>query len=252
MSSTPVPPPVPSAPAPAPKKKGLPVLAWVAIGCGGLLVIALAVVLAGGFFFARTVSKAAKDPQMAAAKFIVAANPDLEIVSTNDAAGTITIRNKKTGEVITMDLSAVKEGKIDFTGSKGERVSIGSKDEGGFTVESQEGKFSLGTGAGTEHPAWVPRYPGVTIEGTFSMTEAGKSAGGFQFQSSDAPLAVMDHFDAVFKAAGFEVNRQTFSGGGATGGVVDARSGGRHCTVSAASGEEGTTVMVNYEEKDGE
>lgn len=250
-----IPPPVPASSAPSPKKKGLPVLAWVAIGCGGLLVIAIGVVVAGGFFVARTVGQAAKDPGMAAAKLMVAANPELEIVSSDTEAGTITIRNKKTGEVITMDLSDVKQGKIDFTGPKGEKVTLeadGGQDQGILSIQSDAGSFTLGGGSAAERPDWVPDYPDSSPEGTFSMTEGDKKAGGFQFTTGDTPEAVMDRYEAAFKGAGFEVNKHAYSGGGSTGGVVDARKGERHASVSVASGDDGTTVMVNFEEKPGE
>lgn len=257
MSSNPVPPPIPPAftPAPAPKKKGLPVLAWVGIGCGVLLIIAVAVVLAGGFFVARTFGKAAKDPAMAAARMVVAANPDLELVSSDQAAGTLTIRNKKTGEVVTMDLSDVKNGKLDFTGPKGEKISIGAEakeGEGTFSVHSDKGDLTLGGGTDAKAPDWVPSFPGSSPEGTYSMTAGDKSAGGFQFKTGETLEAVMEHYERAFKADGFEVNKQTFSGGGSTGGALDAKSGGRRCTVSVASSGDGTTVMVNFEEKAGE
>jgi len=252
MSQIPVPPPIPSTPAPAPKKKGLPVLAWIGIGCGALLVIAVAIVIAGGFFVARTVSKASKDPVMAAAKLIVAANPDLELVSTDKTAGTITIRNKKTGEVVTVDLSDIKEGKIDFTGPKGEKMSVDAhaEGEGGtLSIHSAQGDLTFGGGTEAKTPDWVPSYPGASPEGTYSMTEEGKSAGGYQFKTPDSPQTVMDHYEEACKAAGFEVNKQTYSGGGTTGGVVDAKSGGKHCTISVASGDDGTTVMINFTEE---
>jgi hypothetical protein len=253
MSQNPVPPPLP-VPA-APKKKGLPVLAWVAIGCGALLLIAGLAVVVGGFFVARTVGKAAKNPEMAAAKLVVAANPDLEIVSADEGAGTLTVRNKKTGDVVTMDLSQIKQGKLDFTGPKGEKLSIGAEGkegQGTLNFRSEQGDVTFGAGTGDKPPAWIPEYPGSAPEGTYSMTDNERTAGGFQFRVPDAPQAVVDRYEEAFKAAGFETGKQTYSGGGSTGGVVSAKSGGRTVTVSVASGDDGTTVMVNFEEKKAE
>jgi phage tail sheath gpL-like len=253
MSQPPIPPPIPAGP--TPRKKGLPVLAWVAIGCGALLLIAGLAVVAGGFFVARTVGKAAHNPEMAAAKLVVAANPDLEIVSTDEGAGTLTIRNKKTGEVVTMDLSQIKKGKLDFTGPKGEKLSIdaeGKEGQGTLNFHSDQGDVTFGAGTGDKPPAWIPEYPGSAPEGTTSMTDKMRTAGGFTFKVPDAPQAVLDRYEAAFKAAGFETGKQTFSGGGSTGGVVSAKSGGRSAAVSVASGDDGTTVMVNFEEKKAE
>jgi Domain of unknown function (DUF4878) len=53
---------------------------------------------------------------LATAKLIIQASPDLELVSTNEAAGTVTVRNKRTNEVITVSIEDVKNGKFRFSG----------------------------------------------------------------------------------------------------------------------------------------
>ena len=91
----------------APAKKGLPVWAWIGIGCGALSILVLVVLMVGGFFVARKVQDVAADfeenPAMATARMIVKLNPELEEVATDEEAGTITVRNRKTGEVITVN-----------------------------------------------------------------------------------------------------------------------------------------------------
>ena len=52
------------------------------------------------------------NPGLATAKLLAATNPDIEIISTDEAKGLVTIRQKSTGKVITVDLDKVKQGKV--------------------------------------------------------------------------------------------------------------------------------------------
>ncbi|MGD9253716.1 MAG: hypothetical protein PVG92_07260, partial [Holophagae bacterium] len=162
-----------SSPAPPqqPAKKGLPVWAWIGIGCGALIVLAMIVTMAGGFFIANKAKKFAAeiedDPQaaaMAAAKMIVKLNPEFEEVSSDKEAGTITIRNKATGEVITVNLEDIQEGKLSFTGDEGE-VNIDASqldDTGSLRVTGEDGEVIFSSGEATQAvPDWLPLYPGT-------------------------------------------------------------------------------------------
>ena len=59
------------------------------------------------------------------------ANPDLEVVSSDDESGTVTIRNKKTGEEITMNAADIKNGRLRFKNEKGEEVTFEGSGEKG-------------------------------------------------------------------------------------------------------------------------
>src|SRR6188768_507460 len=101
-----------------PQKKGMSVWAWVAIGCVGILVVCGVAV--GGFVWwgahkVKTMAAEYKDnPGMATVKMLTAMNPDLEMVSCDEASGKVTIKNKKTGEVVTVDMADIQNGKISF------------------------------------------------------------------------------------------------------------------------------------------
>ena len=107
----------------APAKKGLPVWAWIGIGCGALMILVL-VVATGRIVAADKVKDVAADleqnPARTIARGIIMANPELEEVSADDEAGTITIRNTKTGEIITVNYDDIAEGKLSFSTDKGE------------------------------------------------------------------------------------------------------------------------------------
>src|SRR5579862_1895754 len=104
-AGTPAPGPLPATPplsappasVPAASAKTSP-LVWVLAGCGGLIVL-------GGLVFGLIVFKtrqfvhsAQKNPAFAAARLLAAANPDIDVLSTDEDRGTMTVRNKKTGE----------------------------------------------------------------------------------------------------------------------------------------------------------
>jgi hypothetical protein len=261
---TPPPPPPPyappAAPPPAPeKKKGLPPLAWVGIGCGALLVVALIVFVAGSMFVAKKVRDVAGDfednPAMALATTMVRLHPELELVESDQEAGTLTVRNKETGEVLTVNLEDVEEGRISFE-SEGETVTMGMEEgddgEGAFTVRDSEGKatFRVGAGGEGEIPAWVPRYEDLEVQGTFQSRTESEITGGFSFETTDSVEEVMDFYAGAFAGEGLsESGRNTYQSGDTRGGMLTGEGDGRTVSlmISAEAGK--TTVVVTYNEK---
>jgi len=234
---------------------------WVLVGCGGLVLIVAIVLLVGGLFVAKKVGSfaddAKKNPAMATAKMIVAMNPDLETVSTDESAGTITIRNKKTGEVMTVDFDDIKQGKIRFKNDKGETAEISASGEGEtgkVEFKSDKGTMTFGAGGEAESPAWLPAYPGSVPQGMYSSKGPQGVSAAFSFDTKDSPEKVMAFFEGKLKDGGFEVTSSTFKKGAAlAGGLVNAESKADkrqvHVTVSAE--DEGTKVAVTYTEGEG-
>ncbi|HSF39476.1 MAG TPA: hypothetical protein VLT87_06755, partial [Thermoanaerobaculia bacterium] len=105
-------------PPPAPKK-GLGPLAWVGIGCGALLVIGVVAMFAVGYIAKRQLDKFEDNPAMAAATLAVRLNPELELVKADEENNTLTVKNKKTGEVVTLSAEDIKEGKFTVTTDEG-------------------------------------------------------------------------------------------------------------------------------------
>lgn len=242
-----------------PKKKGLSTLAWIGIGCGVLLMIAAVALLVVGMIAARKLKDVAGDfkanPEMAAARLIVKMNPELEEVSADEQAGTITVRHKKTGEVVTVSIQDLKEGRIKFTTDEGE-VSVEAKgegEEGTVSVTKGDQTWKLKTGVETvgEIPAWVPVIPGGEVESPHVVTSEGKTSGGFQLRTSESVEAATDFYRERLKAGGFEVNVNTFSMGEAESGAVVTGSqgdGGRNMTAMIRTEEGATRVVVSYQE----
>lgn len=236
------------------QKKGLSPLAWIAIGCAGLVVLAIVAVTVGGVFVARKAKDVIEDfeenPARAAAQMVVRVNPELEMVESDDEAGTMTIRNTRTGEVATFDFDEIAEGKFSWETAEG-RVEFDVTDEegGGMKVTTDEGEARIGAGAGSQVPAWVPRYPGAEPQGAFTSKSGAEESGAFSFATNDSPSAVLDALQERLEDEGYEVTRQTFEAAGEEPqGSLTAERSDPQRTVSVVATREGstTTAAVTY------
>lgn len=245
----------------AAKKKGLSPLAWVGIGCGGLLLLAIvAFVIAAALglsWLGGQMEEFEDNPAMASAKMMVRVNPEIELVEADDEAGTLTIRNKETGEVMTVGLDEIEEGRITFE-SEGEEITMGVEEgeegEGAFTVRDREGKTTFRVGAGGEEdvPEWVPRYRDVEVEGTMYQSSPDEVSGAFTFETEDSVDEVIEYFEGAFEDAGLaETGRNTYQAGEVRGATLTGEGGGR--TVSLLLNAQGGTTRgtVTYSEEQG-
>lgn len=253
--SQPVPPP-PGAPPQAAPKKGLGPLGWILIGCGGLIVIAGLVfgglVMAGGWFAKKKMAEFEKNPTMAAAKLAVQLNPELELVSTDEAHSTLTVKNKKTGEVMTFNAEDAKEGKFVFKSKEGTATIDASGQEGTLKVTTDKGETAtFGAGAPQNLPSWLPVYPGGSVQGNYDTTNAEGHMAAFTVTTKDPTSKVLDYYESQLKAAGFKVDKTTYTANNQTGGALSATSGDQKRTASimvGVSGEE-TSAVITFQEK---
>ena len=235
---------------PAASKKTNP-LVWVLVGILGLFLVIGMVVIAGGIFVAKKVQDAASNPALAAAQLMAAANPDIEIVSSNESAGTITLREKSTGKTITVDFDQIKEGKLTFEG-EGQTVTIGGSEEGLKIDNSDGSSVQIGATASAKLPEWLPAYPGATAQGTFAMQGSGENAATVSFTTKDAVERVAKHYEEALKAAGLTPSVNIMSQDGQTSGAMIAAESAdkkRSAVVSIGTGEEGQTVGITYSDK---
>ena len=193
-----------------------------------------------------------KNPGYAVARMIVAANPDVELVSTDEDKGTITVRDKKTGKVLTMNLADAQKGKFVFE-QDGQKVAVeahGDGDKGSLELKSSEGSMKFNAGAGGDKlPDWLPVYPGAAPQGSVTMQNATGTNGSFHFTTKDSVEQVMSYYEDALKKAGLKVNTNTVQANGKTGmGVVTAEETGnkRKAMVNATAAADGTTVGITY------
>jgi hypothetical protein len=251
-----VPPPPPGAE--APKKKGLSPLAWFAIGCGALIVLGLG----SCFVMTAIVAKKAKsfvtdlenNPDAAAVKaaeFAVRLNPELEVVGSDPKAGTLTVREKKTGKEVTFTLEDIKAGRLTIqSGDEKVKVDVNANEKGGsMTVTSDQGTMVIGGGDGGQVPDWVPSYPGAKADSFSNVRVGEENSGTFSIHTPDPADTVLAFFEQKLKAAGFEVEKGTLETSGALGGNLLGRSGNRTVNVTVATQEGATQGLIAYAEK---
>ena len=255
------------------EKKGLSTLAWVAIGCGSLVVFGFVVFMAlgifvfnkgkevideatGGMSISDFVEDLQDNPAKVAAETVVRVNPDLELVSTDDDEGTITFRNSQSGEEITLDFEDLAEGRFGVSTEEGDfSFSTAETEDGtGIVMKGPDGEARFGGAANLDEvPDWVPLYPGVSAtQNAFHSVSEEEIAGILGGQTADGAAKVIDFFKDRFEAEDWEVTGQseTKTPDGGMSMIVGTQSATeRTVSVTAieASGE--TQVMVNYSGK---
>jgi len=207
-------------------------MAWLGIGCGTILIICVLVASLLVGWCKRKLDDFAKNPEKAAAEMVVKLNPDLEMVSTDDTKGEMTIRNKK-GEVTTLSYKDISEGRI--------------------TVRDKDGNLTmLGTGDLSQVPEWVPRLPNASDEISVMHTEAnGKIAGMLNATTTDPIETVEEFFKSRATELGLsESNRSSFSTNGVSSLNVTYGGGDREIiAIMTRQPNAPLKVQTTYSEK---
>lgn len=254
----PVPPPPPGQPRQAPRpnvpeKKGLPPLAWVGIGCAGLVFLGAVISVILGMFVVNKVRQISEDPAEAA-RVLVSMNPDIEIVNEDEGAGTITFREKSSGEEVTISYEDLKEGRIAFTTDEGTAafdIDVdGSEDgEARMTIETDEGTSTFRAGSEIKDmPGWVPMYPGTDPEGGFTTETAELQGGTYTAKTSDSVEDVLDYFADQLESEGLAIKSRTTTPDGA---MLTAESDDQDRSASIILGSKSgaTEIIVQYADK---
>ncbi|MBI5607585.1 MAG: hypothetical protein HY902_01745 [Deltaproteobacteria bacterium] len=120
---------------------------YLAIGCGALLLLGLLAGAVVTWYAAKKATEFAENPGYATLRLAVAANPDLETVSADAKAGTLTVLDKRTGKTTTLTMSSVKDGKlvIEADGAKVE-MRGGDGGQGEMVVHGKNGEVMVARG----------------------------------------------------------------------------------------------------------
>lgn len=238
--------------APLPPGKKPNVLLWI---LGGVLVVMLGITTmcgVGGYLLYHKAKTSGfdsalmkKNPAYATAKIAVTMAPGVEVVSSDDDKGTVTVRNKDDGKMMTFKFDPEKKTMVvlDENGKEATVKISGQGDKGVLEVNSADGNFKLGAGADGELPAWVPAYPGSSPSGTFSASNKEGKQGGYGFKTPDAPAKILSFYQDQLKAAGFtlDVNTTTPQGGML---VADDKAGNHTLTVTVTADGSGSSVAL--------
>jgi hypothetical protein len=237
---------------------------WLLGGCLGLILIVAIVIFAGGYFVYNKAKQAGLDPELmqkkpalAAAKLMAAMNPDVEVVNADDDKGLITIRDKKTGETITMTVDEAKKGKVSFKKNGKDLGSVemrADKDQGSLEVKTDEGTAKFGSGIADKLPGWIPSYPGAAVQWDAAVHSKDGQTGSFHFTTTDSADRVVSFYEEELKNAGFKVTSSTVQSGdqGKTKFlVVQDSSNKRSGTIMALSDTGGRIrISVTFQSKE--
>jgi hypothetical protein len=231
---------MPNAPVP---KRGLGVGAWIAIGCGGLLLLGLIIFLVAGWFVARKVKEVAANPALAAAKVIDMANPDIELVSSDDTARTVTFKKTATGETFTFSWDDIEQGRFSITDGSGSTTTLGVDESGsaGMVTRNADGEVTqeVGVAGDQQPPAWFPVAPGAINQGGWVATTQEGQQGLLNFKFTGDKAEVLAFYRTELEGAGFTVESSSYSAGNSGVDVLTARddSTGRSATITLGTGE---------------
>lgn len=236
---------------PAQGRKGLPVLAWIAIGCGGIAVLAGIAFTVLGWFAVNKMKDAASDfennPTRAAAELVVRMNPDLEMVESDDDAGTITVREKSSGKVITVNYEDVEKGQISFESEEGRVEITGPPEggEGGMTITTDEGETRIGGGG--EIPGWVPAHPATTArQSLLRSTGPNGETGQASFSVDAGADAVTAFYKTKLEEDGYTVTVTTYSSDEGSVSIVNGQKDGGSIVASVTDRQGRAEVAVQY------
>lgn len=267
MSTTPPLPPTPP-PGPAPQggsyapsspaaKKGLSPLAWVAIGCGALLLLSGVAFIVGSFWVAKKAKNFAEgvadNPALATAKMIDFANPDIELVSHDDAAKTVTFRSVKDDRTFTFSWEDIEQGRFSISDDSGQSTTFGVDEEtgtAGMVVRDESGEVTqrVGTGGAQEPPSWLPVPDGVTQEGGWVSDTPQGTSGLLTYRYSGSREEILDFYRTRLEAEGFELENSSYRAGDTAGlDVIVAKKDAQGRSASISLGGEVGTFAVTFE-----
>ncbi|QTN32600.1 hypothetical protein HZ994_09735 [Akkermansiaceae bacterium] len=211
---------------PAPAKQGMPAMAWVGIGCGGLLAIAII----AGILIAKAGMEKLREftanPEKSAAEMIVSMSPELSRVSQDDAKGTMTIRTKD-GKEMTLSYQDIAAGKISVTDENGNITTIGSTDL-------------------SKLPAWVPKPDDLSdAVSLFQSDSDGQFSGQFSGNSAMAVDDLKSFYETQATSLGLSSNSSSSMNLNSTTVCTLEYSGGGKSLKVIITAKPGSRRLVN-------
>ena len=229
------------------KKKGFSPLAWVLIGCVGLIIVFAIVIFAGGLFVtkkaAEFIEEAQDNPAKSMAEMVIKMNPDLEYIESDDE--TVTFKNEK-DEVVKMNFEDIEDGKFSIETGDGQTSNISFGPEGisgtGTGEDGEETDFAIYGGADTSNVPDEVRFPEADeFAATMTQRSEGQAAGMITF-STDASIDEVVEWQSE-SLGDCKVNRMDFSGNQ----IANFDCGANSATLQFANQDGKLQVTTTYE-----
>jgi hypothetical protein len=174
------------------------------------------------------------NPGLAIGRLVAAAHPDLELLDANEGAGTLMLRDRRTGKRFTMSFDDARHG----------RFTLRAADD-----EGHGGTLELGGNA--KLPSWIPQYPGSNPTPVFSARgeseDAAGEAGSFTFDTDDSPERVLEFYQDKARESNMSVRATRV--GDATTLTANDEDRERGLKVIAVTQDGRTRVNVTYGRK---
>lgn len=240
---------------PAATRKGIHPIIWILGGLFAIGILFVGALTIGGILLVHKAKEAGldpalweKNPGLAATKVLAAANPDAQIMSVDEGAGVIVVRDRKTGKTIRMNFADIKSGRMSLE-ADGEKVNIaavGNGDNGALEIQSKDGTARFAAGSTVKLPAWVPAYAGAKETGGFSTNGPRGDAGTYGFKTSDTPAQVIAFYESALKSAGFTIQSKLDAGSTT---VLSADNAAHSVQVGAGADRGETGVSISFSSK---
>jgi hypothetical protein len=214
------------APGPVPGKRVHPVV-WVLICLAGLALLVILALAATGIYIA---SRFSEDPVGVTASVISMLDPELELVSADKETETLVLRERSTGQTITVDLKNLTSSSF--------HLGTGTRE---ITIDTGRSKLTIGS---AKPPDWLPAYPDARVMRSMSAKGADGLSGSQTLETQDDVTRVLDYYASELVRAGLTTTR--------SGTQLKARSkdGNREVSVDATTLDERSRVILSYIAKD--
>jgi hypothetical protein len=236
-------------------KQGMPTWAKALIGCGCLLLLIGAGVVAASYWGIMKVKQAADDP-IILAELLLKASPELEVVREKSGDGKITVRNTQTGEEGTLDIADIKNGNFTFQDKNGQKYDVSGNPDapGGLTVTGADGQTtSIAASTSLDDvPSWVPIYPNhASLEAGYRTEQADSVAGLLSLTTADSFDTVKSWYEQELKGKGFDVTSTVTPSFGNTRGALIVGQGqdGRSINIALTADGDKISAAINYNGK---
>jgi hypothetical protein len=222
--------------------------------------------------------QAQKNPTYAALSLAAAVNPNVQVVSEDERTGKITLRNKRTGEKVTIntnDFTPENIGKALEQASKGVKPVVESGESKEEAAEPAVAPAARAAAPAEEEPAAEPEHPaapkisagkaaamavttgrfpaylgtypgGQTTEATM-QSFGPATVGTYEFLTSDGPEAVSSYYEKKFTTAGLTIaaSNTGSNDSGATAMLVATTADNRgNVTVNAETQADGKAKVT--------
>ena len=230
----------------------LRIIGWIAT----LILIAIISMAGLGFYWLHKAKETGLNPylikknrDLAAAELAVLRGGDMRVVSTNDTAETMVVRDNKTGKTITLKFDRGTKSMVE-TGEHAKQPAIAATATPSATETKAPDATAEPANPATP-PSWVPVYPGASLQNPLSADDNQKQSGSYTFVSADPPDKVTSYYSQQLTSAGMKLTQMDAGNDGNIKGVLSATqdSNGRSVQVTVSTATDGTHVSLKYEQK---